>query len=534
MRILRSTLAALAAFSSALAAQQHDHAAETLGTVHFATSCRSAAQPQFDRAVALLHSFEFAQAIDGFSATLKIDPSCAIAEWGIALSRWTNPMATGNRAGPQIALARRALELGDSIGAKTDREHGYLAAVAKLYTDIEHRPQVMRAGDYRDAMSDLSDKFPRDTEAKIFYAIALVAASPPSDKTYAGQLKAAAILEPLFKAQPDHPGLAHYLIHAYDVPPLASRAIVAAARYSKIAPSAPHALHVPSHTFTRVGDWQASITANIAATAAARESRETAEQLHASDYMVYAYLQTAQDAAAKRIVDSLPAIAARFDVHAVTGAATGAAGAFALAAIPARYALERGAWAEAAQLQSRASPLPYTEAMTHFARAIGASHTGDTSVVKHSIDSLTLMQDRLGKAGEVYWTEQVRIQTVASSALLLRARGRAAEAIAMMRDAADAEDRTEKSAVTPGPIAPARELLAEMLLETKDAAHALAEFRSVLAKEPKRFRSLYGALESARLSGDVAAVQKYVAQLRVTCARADKAGRPELAILSRH
>ncbi|MGH7655218.1 MAG: hypothetical protein ACREN6_11200, partial [Gemmatimonadaceae bacterium] len=387
-------------------AQDAAHPArEKLGSVHFATSCNSAAQPQFDRAIALLHSFEFAQAIDAFSAALHADPSCAIAEWGIALSRWSNPMAPGSKPAAQMQLARLALDRAYVIGPKTDRERGYIDAVAKLYADFEHTPQVARVGAYRDAMGELSAKFPRDTEAKIFYAIALTAASSPTDKTYAGQLKAAAILEPLFKAEPDHPGLAHYLIHTYDVPPLASRAIVAAERYAKIAPSAPHALHMPSHTFTRVGRWQESIDANIASTAAARSSGEVGEQLHATDYLMYAYLQTAQDVAARRIMDSLPAIASRFDVNAVTGAAPGAAGVFALAAIPARFALERGAWAEAAGLKPHPSGFPFTEAMTYFARAIGASHTGDTATVSAALDSLRRVRERLQRAGEAYWAE---------------------------------------------------------------------------------------------------------------------------------
>ncbi|MGH7655855.1 MAG: hypothetical protein ACREN6_14450, partial [Gemmatimonadaceae bacterium] len=336
---------------------------------------------------------------------------------------------------------------------------------------------------------------------------------------------------PLFKAEPDHPGLAHYLIHTYDVPPLAPRAIVAAERYAKIAPSAPHALHMPSHTFTRVGRWQESIDANIASAAAARSSGEIAEQLHATDYMMYAYLQTAQDVAARRLLDSLPAIASRFDVNAVTGAAPGAAGVFALAAIPARFALERGAWAEAAGLEPHPSAFPFTEAMTYFARAIGASHMGDTATVREALYSLRVVRERLQRAGEAYWAEQVRIQSVAASALLSLTQGRVSVAISAMREAADAEDRTEKNAITPGPLVPARELLAEMLLQANDGAGALAEFRATLAKDPNRFRALFGAAQAAASAGDSAASRKYSAQLLGVCARADQPGRPELAAI---
>ncbi len=531
-RTLWLTAAAALSAHASVGAQQHEHEkAEKLGSVHFATSCNAEAQPHFDRAVSLLHSFQIPQAIEGFGLALKADPSCAIADWGIALSRWGNPMAAGNKSVRQMQLARVALDSGGAIGPRTERERGYLSAVAKLYADYEHTPQLTRVTAYRDAMGELSAKFPRDTEAKIFYALSLTAASPPTDKSYAGQLKAAAILEPLFKAQPDHPGLAHYLIHTYDVPPLASRALVAAERYSRIAPSAGHALHMPSHTFTRVGLWQASIDGNIASSASARSGNDAGGLLHSSDYMMYAYLQTAQDAAAHNILDSLPAITSRFEVTSVTGAAPGAAGVYALAAIPARYALERGAWAEAAKLEPRMSSLPYTEAMTYFARAIGASHTGEIAIVKSAIDSLQPLRDRLEKAGEPYWAEQVRIQSLAASALLLYVQGDAPAAITAMRAAADAEDRTEKSAVTPGPLAPARELLAEMLLQTQDPKRALVEFKAVLVNDPNRFRALYGAAQAAKLSGDKASAKRYLAQLQKSCVRADTPGRAELRVI---
>ena len=335
----------LLACAYTISAQEHQHGAapgENLGKVHFPTSCSQAAQQPFDRAVALLHSFEFSNAIAAFNTTLASDPSCAIAYWGIALSRWSNPMAAGNRPVAQLQSARDAIDHAKTIGAKTERERGYIDAVSGLYTDFEHVLQNARVASYRDAMAALSARYPQDTEAAIFYAIALTAAAAPTDKTYADQRKAGAILERMFARQPDHPGLAHYIIHSYDYPPLATGALEAARRYAKIAPSAPHALHMPSHTFTRMGYWQESIDTNIASAAAARRDGSTAEELHASDYQMYAYLQTAQDSAARRLLDSLPAVAARFDPKAIGGAAPASAGFFALAAIPARYALERG------------------------------------------------------------------------------------------------------------------------------------------------------------------------------------------------
>ena len=530
-----SVFAGLLLATSTLGAQA-EHAMpplDKLGTVHFPTSCSAAAQQQFDHAVALLHSFEFSRAIAGFTVTLKTDPTCAMGEWGIALSRWGNPMGVGIRSAPQLETGREDVERANTLGAKTDRERGYIGAVTQLYAYYEHRPQTERVGLYRDAMAALATKYPDDTEASIFYAIALTAAARPTDKTYADQLKAGAILEKLVLKQPDHPGLAHYIIHTYDVPPLAPRAIEAADRYSKIAPSAPHALHMPSHTFTRVGYWQKSIDANIASSALARSAGVMAEELHASDYMVYAYLQTAQDSAARRVLDALPAIAARFDPAAIGGAAPGSAGIFALAAIPARYALERGAWGDAAKLEPHPSRFPYTEAMTYYARAIGAGHIGDTSTVKAAIAELQPLRDRLQQAKEDYWAEQVRIQMVGATAWLAFARGHKVDAVAGMRAAASAEDKTEKSAVTPGPLSPAREQLGDMLLQMNEPAKALVEFEATLTKEPNRFRAVFGAAEAAKRAGDPAKARRYSAQLLKICERADKPDRPEMATVRR-
>ncbi len=316
-----------------------------LGEVHFATSCNEPAQSDFNRAVALLHSFQFSRAIEGFNAVLREDPTCAIACWGIALSDWSNPFEPGQKDKGQLQLGRQSAEQGKEWGAKTDRERAYLGAVGKLYGDFESTPQQVRLLAYRDAMGEVAAKYPDDHEAQIFYALALAVAEDRGDKPYADQLKAGAILEKLFAEEPTHPGLAHYIIHAYDVPALAGRALVAAQRYAEIAPDAPHALHMPSHTFTRLGYWQESIDSNVAAAAAARRQGQTAEELHASDYEIYAYLQTGQDEAATRIVNALPEMASRFDPKALLiSAGPPSAGYFALAAIPARYALERHDW----------------------------------------------------------------------------------------------------------------------------------------------------------------------------------------------
>jgi len=512
-------------------AQEHDHArpSEQLGSVSFATSCSAAAQPRFDRATALLHSFEFQRAIDAFGEALAADPSCAMAEWGIALSRWSNPFAVGLRSDVVVRQGRAAVERARTIGAKTDRERAYVDAVSRLYAEAETTGQIARVQAYRDAMANVAAAYPSDTEAAIFYALAIAAAASPDDKTFADQLKAGAILERLMALQPDHPGLAHYIIHSYDVPPLADRALDAARRYAKIAPSAPHALHMPSHTFTRLGYWQESIDANTAAAEVARREHAVAEELHTMDYRVYAYLQTGQDRNARRIVDALPEVSGRFDPDAVGSAAPGSAGVFALAAIPARYALERGAWVEAARLEPHPSQFPYTEALTYFARAIGAARIGDAANVRRSVDALRHIQRRLAQANERYWAEQAEIQRRVASAWLAFSERRTSEALTQMRAAAVLEDTTEKAAVTPGSLAPARELLGEMLLELHRPSEARQEFEATLEKEPNRFRTLSGAARAASMAGDRSTARRYYARLLEICAHADTPGRSELA-----
>jgi len=525
--IFAGLLLALAANCSA---QEHRHAnSEKLGTVHFATSCSDGAQQEFDRAVALLHSFQFSRAIEGFNTVMGKDATCGIAYWGIAIADWSNPFAPGMKDQSQLQGGRENVERGTTVGAKTERERAYLAAVGKLYNNYESTPQRARLIAYRDAMEEVAAKYPEDHEAQIFYALAIAASEDPADKTYAGRLKAGVILEKLFEEEPTHPGLAHYIIHTYDVPALAERGLVAARRYSEIAPDAPHALHMPSHTFTRTGNWQESIESNIAAATAARREKQAAEELHASDYEVYAYLQTGQDKAAQRILDTLPGIASRFDPKlVVSGAAGPAAAYFALAAIPARYALERQEWKQAEQLTPRETPFPYTEAMTWFARGLGAGHLERAQAARRSAAELKQIRERLLKASENYWAQQVEIQEIEIEAWAALAEGKKEEALQGMKAAAELEDKTE-SAVTPGPLAPARELLADMLLEMKQPAQALEQFEATLTKEPGRFRALYGAAHAAQLSGNTEASQWYFGELLKICEHADKPGRQELS-----
>jgi hypothetical protein len=476
----------------AVAAQEHGHS-QSFGTVHFATSCSPQVTPTFDRAVAQLHSFEFGASIRSFNDVLAVDSTCAMAHWGIALSRWSNPMAAGNRSVAQLQQGRLAVDAANRLAKRaSERERGYVRAVGMLYDDYEHKDQRTRIVAYEHAMNELVMQQPADTEALIFYALALAASASPTDKTYANQLKAGGILEPLWVKLPDHPGLAHYIIHTYDYPALADKARAAAQRYASIAPSAAHALHMPSHTFTRIGMWEQSASTNNRSIKVALGSGSIAEALHASDYAMYAYLQMGKDSDAKAILDGLPALAARFDPNAVTGAAPGSAGVFALAAIPARWALERRAWPEAAALQPKSSAFPYTEAMTYFAVALGASHTGDLPRAQIASDSLASIQQRLTTKGEAYWAEQVGIQNLEARGWIALAEKRATDALALMREAVAREDATEKSAVTPGPLAPARELLGDMLVQLNRPAEAVDEYRGTLRKEPNRRHSLQG------------------------------------------
>jgi hypothetical protein len=519
----------LAGFDRSLRAQDHRHPpGEQIGTAHFPTSCTAPAQAQFDRALTLMHSFEFGVAISGFNAALKADPTCAIAYWGLAIARWTNPFQATIRPPAQVQQGMAAIAQARRTGAKTERERAYIEAAATLYEGADTRDQRTRIVAYERAMAALAARFPDDREATIFWTLSLTASALPTDKTYANQLKAGEILEKLYPEQPNHPGITHYIIHTYDVPALADQAISAAHRYAKIAPSSPHALHMPSHTFTRVGAWHESIESNIASAAAASRDRTLAEQLHAMDYMAYAYLQSGQDRRVQALLQELPPIAAAFDPTVVAGAAPGSAGVYALAAIPARWTLERRDWAGAAKLEARPSQFPYTEAVTYFARALGAAHTAAYADARRSIEALKTIQGQLTRAKEAYWAEQVAIQHAGASAFLALAEGRAAEALSTMRAAAAREDATEKNAVTPGPIAPARELLGEMLLQMNEPAQALAEFRATLKKEPNRFRALSGAAKASMLLGQLAEARQHFAQLVKICERADSPGRPEL------
>jgi hypothetical protein len=476
-------------------------ASELLGKVHFETSCTPDAATAFDRAMLYQHSFWYRASQRSFEAALKADSGCGIAYWGIALSLLWNPHAAP--PAKNLAEGAAALAKGKEVGARTERERDYLTALSAMYADfdkVDHRTRVLA---YVKAMEQLAAKYPNDDEAQIYYALALNVGASPADKIYANQLKGAAILEKIWVRQPDHPGIAHYLIHLYDTPALAEKGLTAARRYAKVAPDAPHALHMPSHIFTRVGYWQESIDSNMASARAAKADKEAADQLHAMDYEVYAYLQLGQDGRAKAVIDEMMAVNGFSE--------TFQAGPYALAASPARYVVERGDWKAAAALDVRPNPLAQIPAITWFARALCGARSGDTALAELAIAQLVTLRDVLQEKKDAYWAEQVDIQAQVATAWLLLATGRKGEALAKMSAAADAEDKTEKSPVTPGPLAPARELLGAMLLEQGKAAEALAAFEATLRKEPNRLNAVLGAAAAASAAGDSAKARQYFA-----------------------
>jgi predicted Zn-dependent protease len=503
----------------ALAPLRAGTAAEQLGKVTFPTSCDPKVQAQFERGVAMLHSYWFTEGRKTFESILQQDPGCGIAYWGLAINLLINPLAAPPPA-KNLQAGWEALEKARVMGAKTQRERDWIEALSAFYRDYDKVPHRTRQLAYEKAMEQLTQRYPGDSEAWIYYALALNITALPTDQTYSNQLKAAAILERLFKENPDHPGVAHYLIHNYDYPSIADKGLPAARRYAGIAPPVPHAQHMPSHIFTRVGAWQDSADTNRRCAAAAPGANEPDEHAHCNDYTVYAYLQLAKDHEARRVYE---------ESTTVGGFNPGRPTAFyALAAGPARIALERGDWREAAQLQPRASPYPFTVAITHFARALGAARSGDLAAADKDAGQLALLHQALLAAKNNYWANEVEVQRLAVAAWIAVAKGEANEALRFMNAAADLEDKNAKSPVTPGRVLPARELLGEMLLELNQPALALKEFEASQMREPNRFRGFYGAARSADAAGDRQKAADYYAKLVALTKNADTA-RPELA-----
>ncbi len=516
---------------------QHEHSgdsAEKLGQVSFPVSCTPQAQKQFNRAVAWLHSFEYEEAEKVFTEVTVSDPKCSMGYWGIAMSNyhaiWAPPSAA------ELKKGLNAIEKAKSVGARTGRERDYIAAIELFYKDpdkLDHRTRVLA---YSDAMERLYQRYPSDREAGVFYALTLLSKGMlAGDKTYPNEKKAAQILNRVLARQPQHPGVAHYLIHSYDYPALAQLALPAARSYAKIAPASAHAQHMPSHIFTRLGLWQEAIRSNLDARASAKvfaaRNHLTGtwdEGIHTMDYLAYAYLQGAQDKLAWSVLDEVYKIQkAEPETFKV---------AYAFAAIPARYALERRQWAEAAKLSSTRGPLEafpwqrfrWAEAHIHFARAVGAARTGDLASARLEVKTLTEIRQTLAEIKEGYdWAKQVEIERLTASAWLAYAEGKHEESVRVMRAAADLDDATDKHPVTPCNILPAREQLGELLLELKQPTEALQAFETSLRSAPNRFNGLYGAARANKLLGDQKMAKAYYGRLVALCRQADGA-RPEV------
>jgi hypothetical protein len=515
--VARSALAL--AFSAATASTAWAQPAEKLGSVSFANSCSEAVQPHLQRAVAMLHSFWWGEGDKAFREVQQKDPGCAIAGWGIATLAIGNPYATG--PSPERAkLAQEAIAQARAAGAKSERERGYIEAIAAYYDRFAERPHPARMRSLADAFENLAKQYP-DDETQVFSAIYLVSTQPPADKTFARALQGAAILDVQFKKHPNHPGAAHYLIHAYDYPALADKGLPAAKGYADIAPSAPHALHMPSHIFTRVGLWQESASTNRRAADTAKGEAERSDRLHALDYLIYASLQLARDRDAKAGVEEVRQMPAG-------DGATPVGSAYSRAAAPARYAIERGMWQEAARLDDpEKGNLPYTSAMRYFARAIGAARSGNPAAAEKDLDQLRQIVETLKAAKNDYWATEVEVQRTAAEAWIALAKGDRDRGLTLMRAAADMEDKTEKHSVSPGRLIPARELLGDMLLESGRSADALVEYEASQTRDPKRFRGYWGAGQAAAQAGNKEKARLHFTRLVEMSGSGD--ARPELA-----
>jgi tetratricopeptide (TPR) repeat protein len=489
-RHLASTVLALAFAGNLYAADEEHHshpAPEKLGSVRFETSCAPAVQAGFERGLALLHSFAYSPAEQAFRDVVNRDPNCAIAYWGMAMTHyhqlWETPVGDELRTGAEL--------IHKAVGAKsaTPRERGFINALATYYRDSEHATPAVRAERYANAMAGLARDNASDMESQIFYALALISIAPPTDKTHANQKQAMAILEPLYRLHPQHPGLAHYVIHATDSTEMANKGLAAASAYSKIAPSAPHALHMPSHIFTRLGLWDDSIASNKAARAAAHEQGDVGEELHAMDYLTYAYLQRGRDAEARQMLA---------DLHSMTSiAASQFKQGYAATAMPVRFAVERRDWNGAAALDPLPQSPPHVAALAYWAKALGRTRSEHPQSSEAEIDKLDECRRQLLSAENTYWATQVDVLLKEAQAWQSAAKHESEKAIEALRAAADKEDSLEKLPVTPGPVVPAREQLGELLLNLKRPQEALQEFQTVLTSAPRRRGALVGAIAAA-------------------------------------
>ncbi|MGZ8537318.1 MAG: tetratricopeptide repeat protein [Flavisolibacter sp.] len=506
-----------------------------LGTVKFPISAEGKAAEDFNLGLKLLHSFEYEDAEKVFAGIIDENPDCAMAYWGVAMSNfhplWTPPTADELKKGAQ------AIEIAASITDKTKREAAYIKALSAFYKDSDKLDHRTRAVNFENAMENLNKEYPDDIETSIFYALALTAAADPSDKTFTKQKKAGAILNELYPKHPDHPGLVHYIIHTYDSPELATKGLDAARKYAAIAPSSAHALHMPSHIFTRLGLWDDCISSNLASVASAKCYADSAgieghwdEELHGLDYLVYAYLQKGENYYAKTQWDYLKTIqnVQPFNFKVV----------YAFTAIPSRYVLENKLWIEAATLKVHKTDFSWDtyqwqKAIVHFARALGAVHIENINAAKEELNELNKIHENLVKAKDAYKATQVKIQATAADAWIKLREGKKDEAVQLMQSAVDMEGKTEKHPVTPGEVLPARELLADMYMELKEYAKAMETYEADLKKHPNRFNGLYGAGLAAEKSGDKVKAKFYYEKL-LSITDPKRADRQELKMIQQY
>jgi tetratricopeptide (TPR) repeat protein len=508
-------ISATAAIASGQPSHQHPGPApQDLGSVTFQNSCAPGVQDAFGRGVAALHSFWYEEAERQFQDVAKADPECAMAWWGVAFTQWHPLWEVRGPNKQALARGREAVQRGLAAKHTSPRERAYLEALAKFFVNFDTVDHEQRVKAFESKMAALHETYPQDSEGATFYALSLLAAAAalPPDRMYQRQFKAGEVLAPVFREQPNHPGVAHYIIHAYDYPPLASEALDAARRYSKIAPGAPHALHMPSHIFTRLGLWEDSIASNRNVVAAARKHNVTGEELHGRDYMVFAHLQRGEDRLAREVIDSAPSIS-QLDPE----SSSYFAGIHSLAAMPARYVVERRQWAEAAALPDPKG-LPgqryaWADAATYFARALGAARSGKVDQARRDLEKMRTAHKTLVDLKEDYWAGQVDVQRKAAEAWVIFAEGKHDEALKLAYDAATQEGTADKHPVTPGNIVPARDLLGQMLLEMKRPGDALVEFLKVIDAEPNRFSAVYGGAKAAELAGQSKIARELYQQL---------------------
>ena len=534
MRILTCSLVTLAAIAGAPAAiaqeaSAHHHGVGRLGRVSFPVSCTAEAGRRFEHAMAVLHSFWFEEGRRAFGAVLEADPNCAMARWGLALNAWGNPFA-GGPSGATLDEGARDAEQASAAPARSARERGFIAAAAALYRDTAAASNAVRLQAYADTMARLYRDYPRDTEVAIYYALAQLATAPRTDTTFGQQKRAIGILDPLFAGHPDHPGLAHYVIHSADSPRLAPLGLAAARRYAEIAPAAPHAQHMPSHIFVRLGLWEETVAANwksynsgVAHAKATGPWTTTGEGLHALDYAVYGYLQLGQDSAARATV----ALAQAAKISPAINVLIGQYNRIAMAA---RIPLEQGDWAAAAAFPAPDPPaMGVTAALSRFTRAIGAARSGRVQAARAEVAKLDSIAMGLATQRETYWARVVGIKRVAASAWVQFAIGDTMGGLATARAAAETEEVTDKHPVTPAELLPARELLGDMLLAAGHYPEAREAYQATLLRERGRARSLFGAARAAELAGDRAAAKAGYRQFLKLMSKAD-GHRPELAI----